>query len=444
MEKFCVILGVNFKLTPKTMRIKRNIVFGLEKRKKKGVMCTENLPIRMRVNYDGKRIDFYSGYRIDESKWDAGKQRVKNGCTNKLQESASDINAELLRGYSIIQDIFKEYELQEVIPTPDMLRNAFHAKVTGDESKKNLMKKSFFDVYSEFCEENGKLNNWTVATRQKFEAQRHHLQDFNPNITFSDFTEEGINKYISFLGEELKMRNSTIGKQLGFLKWFLRWSLRKRYHENDAFESYKPKLKNPGRPVIFLTRQEQEQLKNYMIPPNKQYLERVRDVFFFCCFTGLRYSDAYNLRRSDIKDNHLDLVTIKTNDHLTIELNKHSRAILEKYKDIPFQNDKALPVISNQRMNEYLKELCELAGIDAPVHLTYYRGQQRVDETLPKYELIGTHAGRRTFICNAILLGIPANVIMKWTGHSDYKAMKPYIDIADETKAQAMERFDNL
>jgi integrase len=55
---------------------------------------------------------------------------------------------------------------------------------------------------------------------------------------------------------------------------------------------------------------------------------------------------------------------------------------------------------------------------------------------------MGTHAGRRTFICNAILLGIPANVIMKWTGHSDYKAMKPYIDVADETKACAMSKFD--
>ena len=109
---------------------------------------------------------------------------------------------------------------------------------------------------------------------------------------------------------------------------------------------------------------------------------------------------------------------------------------------VPFKDDKALPVISNQRMNDYLKELCELAGIDSPVHITYYRGQQRIDETRPKYELMGTHAARRTFICNAILLGIPANVIMKWTGHSDYKAMKPYIDVADETKVSAMSKFD--
>jgi len=240
------------------------------------------------------------------------------------------------------------------------------------------------------------------------------------------------------------MRNSTIDKQLGFLKWFLRWSNKKGYHQNIAYDSFKPRLKNPAKPIIFLTRGEQDKLREYKIPASKAYLERVRDVFFFCCFTGLRYSDAYNLRRSDIKDNQIEITTVKTVDHLRIELNKHSKAILDKYKDIPFKDDKALPVISNQKMNDYLKELCELAGIDTPVHLTYYRGMQRIDEVRPKYELIGSHAGRRTFICNAIMLGIPANVIMKWTGHSDYKAMKPYIDVADDTKANAMSKFNLL
>ena len=62
----------------------------------------------------------------------------------------------------------------------------------------------------------------------------------------------------------------------------------------------------------------------------------------------------------------------------------------------------------------------------------------------PKYALLSTHAGRRTFICNALALGIPAQVVMKWTGHSDYKAMKPYIDIADDIKANAMNKFNQL
>ncbi|KAA6308008.1 Tyrosine recombinase XerC, partial [termite gut metagenome] len=139
----------------------------------------------------------------------------------------------------------------------------------------------------------------------------------------------------------------------------------------------------------------------------------------------------FNLRRSDVKAGHIEITTVKTADSLLIELNNHSRSILDKYKDVPFHRDKALPVITNQRMNTYLKELGELCGIDEPVRETYYKGNERIDIVTPKYALLGSHVGRRTFICNALSLGIPAQVVMKWTGHSDYTAMKPYIDIAD-------------
>ena len=81
------------------MNIKRNIIFAPESRKKNGVPIVENVPIRMRVIYASHRIEFTTGYRIDVAKWDAGKQRVKNECTNKLKQSASEINADLLRYY---------------------------------------------------------------------------------------------------------------------------------------------------------------------------------------------------------------------------------------------------------------------------------------------------------------------------------------------------------
>lgn len=109
-----------------------------------------------------------------------------------------------------------------------------------------------------------------------------------------------------------------------------------------------------------------------------------------------------------------------------------------------FEHNKVLPVITNQKMNDYLKELAEMAGIDEPVRQTYYKGNERIDDITPKYALLGTHAGRRTFICNALALGIPPQVVMKWTGHSDYKAMKPYIDVANEVKASEMSKFDGL
>ena len=430
------------------MNIKRNIIFTLESRKKDGVLITENVPIRMRVNFASKRIEFTTGYRIDSAKWDADKQRVKNGCSNKLKQLASEINASLLEYYTEIQSIFKRFEVEDVMPTPEQIKEAFNAlhKPVSEEPKpkKEALPCDFFQVFDDFVEDCGRQNNWTDSTFEKFAAVKNHLTNFREGLTFEFFDERGLNDYVGYLRDVKEMRNTTIGKQLSFLKWFLRWAFKKGVHQNNAYDSYKPKLKSAQKKIIFLTWDELNRLREFKIPSNKQALERVRDVFLFQCFTGLRYSDVFNLRRSDIKGDHIEVTTVKTSDSLIIELNNHSKAILDKYKDVAFEDDKVLPVITNQKMNDYLKELAEMARIDEPVRQTYYRGNERIDEVTPKYALLGTHAGRRTFICNALALGISPQVVMKWTGHSDYKAMKPYIDIADDIKANAMSKFNQL
>ena len=427
------------------MNIKRNIIFVFESRKKNGVPIVENVPIRMRVIYASQRIEFTTGYRIDAVKWDANKQRVKNGCTNKLKQSASEINADLLKYYTEIQNVFKEFEVQEIMPSTQQLKDAFNLRIKNtDEEPQEDVETSFWDVFDEFVKECGNQNNWTKSTYEKFAAVKSHIKEFKDDVTFEYFDESGLNEYVNFLRDDKDMRNSTIGKQIGFLKWFLRWSFKKGYHQNIAYDTFRPKLKTTPKKIIFLTWNELNKLKDYQIPQDKQYLERVRDVFLFCCFSSLRYSDVRNLKRWDVKSDHIEVTTVKTADNLIIELNDYSKAILEKYKDIQFEDDMVLPVISNQKMNDYLKELGELAEIDEPVRETYYKGNERIDEIFPKYALLSTHAGRRTFICNALALGIPAEVVMKWTGHSDYKAMKPYIDIADEIKASAMDKFNTL
>ena len=180
------------------------------------------------------------------------------------------------------------------------------------------------------------------------------------------------------------------------------------------------------------------------MPKEKLSLEPVRDVFLFCCYSGLRHSDVYNLRRTDIKNDSIEITTVKTADSIIIELNKTTRDILEKYESIDFPGNKALPVMQNQPMNRAIKELCRLARIDEEIRITTYKGNERHDEVHPKWELVGTHTGRRTFIVNALSMGIVADIVMKWTGHSDYKAMKPYVDIIDSFKANAMRKFDDL
>ena len=141
------------------MNIKRNIIFTLESRKKDGVLIVENVPIRMRVNFASKRIEFTIGYRIDAEKWDTDKQRVRNGCTNKLKQSASEINDSLLGYYTEVQEIFKKFEVEEIMPTPEQIKEAFNAlhKPIEEEVKPgNSTPNAFYKVFDEFVRNCGR------------------------------------------------------------------------------------------------------------------------------------------------------------------------------------------------------------------------------------------------------------------------------------------------
>lgn len=437
------------------MRIERNVRFLVDKELDK-IKSTEGNKaykidgkLRLRIKYkkdentNDNIVAFNVGYRVEIEKWIANVQRCKSGTTHgKKKVSATEINNEIQRLEEIAENIFKVFEVKEAIPTPDEFRDAFNTACGKQSAMKVKDSLSFFDYFDEFVNESGSQNDWKEGTYEKFAAVRNHLIGFDEKLTFEALNDTKLTDYIKYLRTMKGHRNKTIEKQLGYLKWFLRWAMGKGYNNNNAFQTFSPKLKNTDKKVIFLTWEELMHLNDFEVPSEKQYLARVRDIFCFCCFTSLRYSDVYNLKRSDIKDNHIEVTTVKTADSLIIELNKYSKAILDKYKNVHFENNKALPVISNQKMNDYLKELGKLAGIDEPIRETYYRGNERIDEVKPKYALLGTHAGRRTFICAALSMGIPAQTVMKWTGHADYKAMKPYIDVADKDRQEAMKVWD--
>lgn len=430
------------------MEIKRSVRFALEKRKKDGELITENVPIRMYVNYNGKRVDFSTGYRTDAKKWDEKSGKVLKGCTNKLKQTASDINSALAEYEAAVNEVFKVYETENAVPSPARLRESFNEKLHSGKVKKEY---TFFEVWDMFVAALSKQNNWTVATHNKFKTLKAHLLRFNPRMTFEELTEKRLQQYIDFVRTERDMRNTTAVKHLKYLKTFLAWAEQKGYHTNAEYRSYKPNFKGTdgnSKTIVFLSKEELETLYKFTIPANKQYLDRVRDVFCFCCFTGLRYSDAYNLRVANLCEGGdygmICITTQKTADRLEIPVTRYAHEILEKYKGIPFENGKLLPVISNQKMNDYLKELCQLAGIDSIVTKTYYKGTERIDEAKPKYEYMSSHAARRTFVCTALLQGIPAEVVMKITGHKSYEIMKPYIEIVDALKVREMSKFNNL
>jgi integrase len=372
--------------------------------------------------------------------------RVRPGFKNKYKQSANEINKAIVNCETHIEEIFTRYELLEKRePTLAEFKQAFDGLTGRLESCAKELKEQFYSVYEKFTESMGRQNNWTEATYTKFNSLKKHLQNFDCNMSF-ELTEDKLQGFVTSM-QISNLRNTTISKYISFLRWFLRWAHNKGYYSGMLHETFRPKLKGVdgnAKEVIYLEWEELLALYMFKFPANHPALPAVRDVFCFCCFTGLRYSDVAKLRLSDIRDNHITVVTQKTVDGLIIELNDYSRAILKKYEGIRLPNDLALPVISNVKMNEHLKEMGKIAGLDTPQRIVYFKGNQRFENVLPKYALLTTHCGRRTFIVNALRLGIPSEVIMKWTGHSDFKAMKPYVKIVDKLKASEMEKFNKF
>ena len=425
------------------MHIQRGVKFLLHKR---GKGDFKNLAIRMRVTLRGQTpIDFPTGHNIDTADWD-----MENQCALPSCEYATDINRTIDEWKSVMNEIFARFELLEKrIPTPGEVKDLFNDMV-GRKTPTNASladeHDKLFRVFDIFTDTMGKQNQWTASTYEKFAAIRRHLKDFDPILSFPQIDDSKMQEYFQFLNKK-EMRNTTIAKHLAFVRWFLRWAANKGYYNGTSHNTFKPKIKGidgNSKEIIYLTQDEIKTLENHQFLPTQASLERVRDVFLFSCFTGLRYSDVAKLKRTDIKDGFIEVVTKKTNDGLRIELNKHSQAILDKYKDFAFRGDLALPVISNVKMNEALKVLGQVCGIDEPTRIVYFQGNQRMEQVLPKWALLTTHCGRRTFVVTALQLGIPSEVIMKWTGHSNFSAMKPYVKIVDELKARAMTKFDSF
>ena len=431
-------------------------------------------PIRVSINIKKTRYLTTIGFNVSAEAWvannpNASKRKSSNFVVGKYTNNNGMPSERMNFILKKVDAHFTEYEndLKGKRPTVEELREEFQKAIRlGEELEvievPTVKEPTLFERLEEFKVEQGAVSQWAYATKQCWKTFTRHLTKFNKRVKFEYFDEAGLNKFIRHLRSTEKLEEKTVQKQYTMLKWFITWALRKGYTKQDYINRYKVKFKVLQKPVIFLTKEELLKVYNYKIPENQtevtlykyngeEYKKKVveagaiaktRDLFCFCAFTSLRYSDMAQVKRSDIVDGILYITTQKTNDRLPINLNSFAQAILDKYKDCKFPGDLALPVISNQKMNYYLKDLCEFCGINDPITQVFYRAGERVEETYPKYELIGTHAGRRTFICFALSSGISPQIVMKWTGHSDYKAMKPYIDIAEKTKAEAMDVFD--
>ena len=439
--------------------------------------------VRITVALRGVRMVGTIGYNVPIDMWDAKKKTFRKGPVNSdgldhsvIMSRLTDIQAHFSNLELRTTEKFTMAQLREELSRAIAKHEAKMAAINSGSTEEVIEQKvaeageeprrlneiPASDFMDEFIREESRLKGWSTETRKMVRSFKNHLIGFNPKAGLDYYDSGGLEKFISYLRYDCGLEENSIQKQYKNLAWFLRWAVRKKYTQVRDVETYKPVFKTVRKPVIFLTQEELNKLYNLKIPANgtkvklktydgKKYdktvqesagMERARDLFCFCAFTSLRYSDVVEVRRVDIQDGTLIVTTQKTHDRLPIVLHENALAILEKYRDQDFPGGKALPYMTNQQMNRCLKDLCEICGFNTPYTITCYRNGTRHDEVYPKYELIGTHAGRKTFICFALSNGIAPDIVMKFTGHSDYKSMKPYIDITEEAKKDAIRKME--
>lgn len=413
--------------------MKYSIRFFLEKRKDKtGGLIVKNVPLLMEVTFRGLRFRKNVGVRLNAEQWLEDTQTMKRNNFTSQGESSTEVNAKVNNLKSEVGRIMARCDVEEITPTVAFL--------TSELSKDNKVV-LISDTMDEFMSVEGTNNSWTESTIKKFTTLKNLINDFNPKLEFADITEDTLSSFVQFLLNEKKYRNSTVVKNMKLVNWFMNYATRKGYNRMLDYKDFKPKLKGANeKKVLFLKWDELMNLYNLEI--ENVCLAQVRDVFCFCCFTGLRHSDVYNLKWSNVREDCIDIVTVKTDDHIVIELNHYSRSILDKYRDFGLKKDKCLPVISNQKMNDYLKEVGQLAELNDPITTVYFRGSERIEETKPKWAYLTTHLGRKTFAASAVFLGVPAEVLMKWTGHKSHSMLEKYYDIVDEQRKTEMEKFN--
>lgn len=406
--------------------------------------------VRVRWQKKQKEVTFCLNVYAEESKWDSESQRAIRNTSHQVKDkkyTAREINNEIEKAIDIITEFFAYHEHLGTIPETHQLKEIVDTRIAPPlkEKAERVDDKpvdipSLDEIFKQFRADFGQENSWGETTHYKYQQILNILAAYKKDVTLVDINKATLNGLKIWMVEQ-GYKNSTITKHFRYLKCILRWCKEHGYPVAEEIFGYKTNLSVPMKAVVYLKYEEVLKFENFKFPENKEYLARARDYFCFMCYTSLRYSDLRGLKKAAITDNCIDMYAQKTKGRLRIPLVSHAIRLYEKYRDTT-PGEYLFRVPSNQKMNTFLKEAAQLAGLDREIIETSFCGSKRIEEVYKLHESISCHDARRTFVCISLSLGIPQSVVMTCTGHADYETMKPYIAISDETSKHELVKWE--
>ena len=406
------------------MRSTFSVLFYL---KRKDVRKDGSVPVMGRITIDGgKPAQFSCKMTVDPSLWntETGRMTGRSIAAQETNKMLDGIRVKINHHYREIMD-------RDGFVTAEKVKNAF----LGLEYRHETLMKVYDQFNSDF-DKMVKAGMRAKPTQQKYLAVYDHLKRFLEtryhvsDIALKEIAPAFINDFEMYLRTENRCSHNTVWVYLMPLRKMISIAIENGWLLRDPFIKHEIGMEETER--TFLTNEELKKLMDMRFKKPKH--ELVRDLFVFCCFTGLAFSDVSTLTADMIvtdadSEQWIRKHREKTDELSSIPLLEIPRQILAKYSGHKKINGtgRLLPVLSNQRCNGYLKEIADLAGI--PKKLT-------------------THVARHTFACMSLDNHVSIETISKMLGHANIKTTQTYAKMQDKTISEDMvkmrRKFDSV
>lgn len=403
--------------------------------------------------YNGKAFNqrARSGIYIldDPNYWDGIQMVDKRRMNDEERRYHNDQRAKIEALCHFVEEEWLKWDKNVVLPS-DWLKTEvdkfnhpekYVVLEEGTEEKKPMMLREAVEAFIEGApsriQENGNHKGQPVSHRTilQYNQMKRYLFEYLDFAKMGDIPVRELDKkfydgYVSFLNFK-GFKLNTVGKHIKNVKAVINWLPLSERMECEFVAPRKCKKLSEEVDNVYLSTEELHAIETVEL--EYAYHDRVRDQFILLAWTGCRYSDLDKLAEpKSIERGYFELEQMKTGTKVCIPIFEPVKRIFEKY------NGELPPVISNQKFNSFLKEICQKAGITEDTSITHTIAGRRIKEYFPKYELVSAHTARRSFATNMFESGAPALVIMQITGHKTEKAFLSYIKTDPETYARML------
>ena len=398
-------------------------------------LLTDPLQIFLKLSTQGRRIQVYTKRRIAQKFWDSSKQEYN---PRRYRDNCAAKNAWLRELKTEVAELADNNERNGKITTSKEIKEILTNKILNKPIKETF-EELLYSLLKDLKKSDG--NPVKESTKKKYITAYKHLKDYsksyNIRLEIERIDDVFLQDFREYLTRIKELSDNTIVKILKEIKTFLRYCMKKGIIKNIDLSDVKTIYKEGEIYVLPIDKVLELQYADL----KTERLQRVRDVFCFMCWTGQRYSDINKISHNDISENAngekvWNLITYKTQTRISVPIVPYAEEILDKYKDFVTP----IPIISNQNLNNYLKELGKLVKFGWQVKTTrHYEGVIQ-QEDVPFYEVLTTHVGRKSYITNSLILGVPERVVKEVSGHKDENSFRRYVQLAENYKSQVIRK----